>query len=72
MSDLSYTDEQLWEVFEDPQARIRSLERQLEAARKALEEVANNCDPEDPPWHNSEEGRCQTGNIARTALAQLK
>jgi chromosome segregation ATPase len=50
---------------------VGELSAQLATAREALEEIALNCDPADPPWADTEKGRIQTGDIARAALSRL-
>jgi hypothetical protein len=57
-------DGQLWEINQ----RREGLEREIERLRAALEAIADNCDPNDPPWKDAEKGRIDTGDIARAAL----
>jgi hypothetical protein len=35
-----------------------------------LTDIANECDPDDAPWANAEDGRIYVGKIAREALKE--
>lgn len=49
-------------------ARILSLLAENAALREALGQIVANCEPEDPPWRDAEQGRICIGEIARSAL----
>lgn len=55
-------------VWPDHADMVVSLLDENDRLRAALRDIADNCDPDDPPWANAEDGRIQTGDIARKAL----